>query len=179
MPQCACASEAYSSVCVDCYSCTRINKVQVRVSIGMFSWILFVDLQNNASFSNYAQFCLLATISEEGVAKLVHRVLLLYLVVSSALERQLLVAARVRRELQGSADLQPLILDLNFWHRSFLTTIMVDHYPLFEFACSKIIIDKIFISIKADLAISSFMLYSFGISTEASAPTVLSFFWHL
>ena len=51
---------------------------------------------------------------------------------------------------------------------------MVDHYPLFEFACSKIIIDKIFISIKADLAISSFMLYSFGISTEASAPGVLS-----
>ena len=26
--------------------------------------------------------------------------------------------------------MQPLILDLNF---SFLTTIMVDHYPLFEF----------------------------------------------
>ena len=29
-------------------------------------------------------------------------------------------------------------LELNFWHRSFLTTIMVDHYPLFEFACGKI-----------------------------------------
>ncbi len=41
----------------------------------------------------------------------------------------------MRRELQCSADLQPLILDLNFWHRSFLTTIMVDHYPLFEFPC--------------------------------------------
>ncbi len=27
--------------------------------------------------------------------------------------------------------IQPLILGLNFWHRSFLTTIMVDHYPLF------------------------------------------------
>ncbi len=26
-------------------------------------------------------------------------------------------------------------LDLNFWHRLFLTTIMVDHYPLFQFAC--------------------------------------------
>ncbi len=24
-----------------------------------------------------------------------------------------------------------LILGLNFWHRSFLTTIMVDHYPVF------------------------------------------------
>ena len=29
--------------------------------------------------------------------------------------------------------MQPLILDLNFWHRSFLTIIMVDHYPLCEF----------------------------------------------
>ncbi len=48
MPRCACASEVYGSVfvclCVrvDRYSCSRINKVQVRVSIGMFS---FVDLQ--------------------------------------------------------------------------------------------------------------------------------------
>ena len=62
--------------------------------------------------------------------------------------------------------MQPLILDL--WHRSFLTTIMVDHYPLSEFlhavklnclSCTN----------------SSFMLCSFGISTEASAPAVLSF----
>ncbi len=40
----ACASEVYGSVfvclcvcvsvCVDCYSCSRINEVQVRVSIG-------------------------------------------------------------------------------------------------------------------------------------------------
>ena len=47
---------------------------------------------------------------------------------------------------------QPLILDLNFWHRSFLTTIMVDHYPLFdfEFACMIVIIG---------LNKSSFMLY--------------------
>ncbi len=36
MPQCACASKVYGSVCVcvDCYSCSRINEVQVRVSIG-------------------------------------------------------------------------------------------------------------------------------------------------
>ncbi len=41
-----------------------------------------------------------------------------------------MVAARVRRELQGSADAAiNLILDLNFWHS--LTTIMIDHYPLF------------------------------------------------
>ena len=36
--------------------------------------------------------------------QLVHRVLLLYLVVISALERWLLVAVRVRIELPGSAD---------------------------------------------------------------------------
>ena len=29
--------------------------------------------------------------------------------------------------------MQPLILDLNFWHRSFLTIIMVENYPLCEF----------------------------------------------
>ncbi len=40
MPRCACTSEVYGgvfvcvSVCVDCYSCSRMNDVQVRVSIG-------------------------------------------------------------------------------------------------------------------------------------------------
>ena len=41
MPRCACASEVYGSVfvclsvCVSvCVCCTRINEVQVRVSIG-------------------------------------------------------------------------------------------------------------------------------------------------
>ncbi len=55
MPRCPCASEVYGSVCVcvcvcararavpcraggrvgvDCYSCSRMNQVQVRVSIG-------------------------------------------------------------------------------------------------------------------------------------------------
>ena len=80
-----------------------------------------------------------ATFSKKCVAKLDHRVLLLYLVVSSSCTTTpaIRIAARVRRELQGSARLlmQPSILDLNFWHRSFLTTIMVDYYPLFEFAC--------------------------------------------
>ncbi len=70
--------------------------------------------------------------------------------------------------------MQPLIiiLHLNFWHRSFLTTIMVDHYPLFEFAfaCSKIEQCKT----NVHHVYSSFMLCSFGISTEASAPAVLS-----
>ncbi len=47
-------------VCVDCYSCSRINEVQVRVCIGFQPCIfgfLFVDLQT--LFSSYAQFCLL------------------------------------------------------------------------------------------------------------------------
>ena len=38
IPWCACASEVYGSVCVcvcvDSYSCSKINEVQVRVSIG-------------------------------------------------------------------------------------------------------------------------------------------------
>ncbi len=45
-----------------------------------------MDLQNNASFSSYVLLTWNA-IAAEHVAKLVYRVLLLYLVVSSALER--------------------------------------------------------------------------------------------
>ena len=63
--------------------------------------------------------------------------------------------------------MQALILDLNFWHRSFLTTIMVDHYPLFVFLHAVILM---FIMI---IMFAIIMLCSFGISTEASAPTVL------
>ncbi len=44
-----------------------------------------MDLQNNASFSSYATWNAIAAFSEEHIAKLVYRVLLLYLVVSSAL----------------------------------------------------------------------------------------------
>ncbi len=62
-----------------------------------------------------ARWNAIAAFSEECVAKLVHGVLLLYLVVSSALAKTL------------------VILGLNFWHGSFLTTITVNHYPLFEF----------------------------------------------
>ena len=44
MPRCACASEVYGSVsvcvclsvCVDCYSCSRINEVQVGVAASHF-----------------------------------------------------------------------------------------------------------------------------------------------
>ena len=46
-----------------------------------------MDLQNNASFSSLLIWNAIAAFSEEHVAKLVYRVLLLYLVVSSALER--------------------------------------------------------------------------------------------
>ncbi len=43
---------------------------------------------------------------------------------------------------------------------------MVDHYPLFEFAQQNAKMFKLLVA---------FMLCSFGISTEASAPAVLSF----
>ena len=55
MPRCACASEVYGSVfvclsvCVDCYSCSRTNEVQVRVSIGFLdfnSWICKIILRS-------------------------------------------------------------------------------------------------------------------------------------
>ena len=54
MPLCACAGEIYGSVfavhvsvClyVDCYSCSRINEVQVRVSIGLYSHV-FLDFNS-------------------------------------------------------------------------------------------------------------------------------------
>ncbi len=61
MPWCACASEVYTvvcvcvcacvracvcvSVCVYCYSCSRVNKVQVKIS---YASSHTVDLQNNA-----------------------------------------------------------------------------------------------------------------------------------
>ncbi len=74
----------------------------------------------------------IAAFSEECVAKLVHRVLLLYLVVSFALTIYILVAARVRRELQGSSD-AAINFRLELWHPLFLTTIMVIHFPLLSF----------------------------------------------
>ncbi len=68
----------------------------------MFSWILFVDLQNNA-------LCLvLLAWNAECVENLsMHGVLLLYLVVSSACTRMLYIYIAigiVARDLQGSAD---------------------------------------------------------------------------
>ncbi len=91
MPRCECASEVYSSVfvclsvCVDCYSCSKTNQVQVRVSIGFLdfnSWICKIILRSLVLLTWNA----IAAFSEECVAKLVHRVLLIYSVVSSALE---------------------------------------------------------------------------------------------
>ncbi len=46
-------------VCVDCYSCSVINKVKVRASIGLLSRFLgfqFVDLQTKALLSIMASF---------------------------------------------------------------------------------------------------------------------------
>ena len=112
----------------------------------------------------------IAAFSEEHVAKLVYRVLLLYLVV--IVLHAIGSCKSERRELQGSADLQPLILGLNFWHTSFLTTIIVDHYPP-GFCMKKMFIMIIIINVCSLVAL--IMLCSFGTSTEASAPTVLSF----
>ncbi len=73
--------------------------------------------------------------------------------------------------------MQPSILDLNFWHRSFLTTIVVNHYPLFEFPCDSgfcLHAPKLMQKNFHHDIMCSFMLYSFGTSTEASAPAVLS-----
>ena len=80
-------------VCACVRACSRINEVASKSFyrlLVMFSWIL-MDLQNNASFLELCLVLLtwntIAAFSEEHVAKLVYRVLLLYLVVSSALER--------------------------------------------------------------------------------------------
>ena len=66
---------------------------------------LLVTFSQFASFSSYSQVTWNAIVafSEQCVANLVHVVLLLYLVVNSALERQLL--ARVRKELQSCPQL--------------------------------------------------------------------------
>ena len=146
MPRCACMRKRgiYGSVfvclcvCVDCYSCSRMNQVQVRVSIGFYShvyldfnsWICKIML----CFRVMPTWNAIAAFSEEHVAKLVYRVLLLYLVVSSALKNASysMVAARVRRELQGSANAA-----INF-RLELLASIVFnnnngDHYPLCEF----------------------------------------------
>ncbi len=72
------------------YVCVCVS-VPVRVSIGFQSWILILGF---AKKYLVLELCLalliwnaIAAFSEECVAKLVHRALLLYLVVSSALER--------------------------------------------------------------------------------------------
>ncbi len=48
MPRCACASEVYGSVfvcvCVDYFSCSRINEVQVRVSLQDFSHVFYCEI---------------------------------------------------------------------------------------------------------------------------------------
>ncbi len=54
----ACASEVYGSVLVCVAVCLcRLLYIQLFkeqfLYIVMFSWMLFVDLHNNASFSNY------------------------------------------------------------------------------------------------------------------------------
>ncbi len=80
-------------VCVDCYSCSRINEVQVRVSIGFYShvfldsylWICKIKLRSRVmpSFAYLECHCSLFR-RVRSKLKLVYQVMLL---VSSALER--------------------------------------------------------------------------------------------
>ncbi len=84
MPRLRMRSEVYGGVfvcvCVECYSRSMINKMQVRASIGFFIGLQFVDL--HASSRVIARFACLEAIvvfSEQCVA-------ILCLVVSSALE---------------------------------------------------------------------------------------------
>ncbi len=99
----------FVSVCLSvCRSTATAAQGLLRVSIGFYSHV-FLDSSSwicevTRVMLTFAYLNGIAAFSEECIAKLVHRVLLLYLVVSSALECWLLVAARVRRELQGSAD---------------------------------------------------------------------------
>ncbi len=67
-----------------------------RIGCAFAKFAKYKRLENNPLYGTWNAF------SEQCEAKLVHGVLLLYLVVSSALERSLLVAARVRKELQSS-----------------------------------------------------------------------------
>ncbi len=84
--------------------------------------------------------------------------------------------------------MQPLILGMNFWHRLFLiNNNHVDHYPLIEFPCDSgsLILDSALCSkimqksVHQIMIYNVFMLCSFGTSTEASAPAVLSFLYSL
>ncbi len=98
---CVCAC-----VCV-CRLLQLLNEVQVRVSIGGFqSRLPFVDLLRSQVRARFAHlechFNLFRT-----VCVATNGVLLIYLVVSSALERY------------------------SYWYSSFLATIMVDHFLLF------------------------------------------------
>ena len=101
MPRCACASEVYGSVfvCLCVCLCRPLQLLKDESSASksfyrllvMFTWIL---IRGFAKQCFVLELCLvlltwnaIAAFSEESVAKFVHRVLLLYLVVSSALER--------------------------------------------------------------------------------------------
>ena len=67
-------------VCVDWYSCSRINEVQVRVSIGFYSHV-FLDCKIMLCSRVMPSFTLGMPLQpfQEHVAKLVYQVLLLYL----------------------------------------------------------------------------------------------------
>ncbi len=72
-----------------CVCLCRPLQLRARVSmlLVMFSWICKIKLRSRVMPIVLLTWNAIAAFSEEHVAKLVYRVLLLYLVLSSALER--------------------------------------------------------------------------------------------
>ena len=102
-------------VCVDCYNSSRINEVLVRVSMASSHVFFKIMPTYRSTWHAIAAFNF----------KRVHRI-----TCPRSVATLLWVAAKVRRELQDSAD-----IDRGFL--ASIVTIMVNHYPLFEFPCSK------------------------------------------
>ncbi len=95
MPRCACASEVYGSVfvCVCVCVCRLLqgsisaSKSFYRLLVDFNSWICKIMLRSSRVIARFASWNAIVAFSKQCDAKLVHVVLLLYLAVSSALER--------------------------------------------------------------------------------------------
>ena len=77
--------------------------------------------------------------------------------------------------------MQPLILDLNFWHRSFLTIIMVDHYPFCEFLhAAKLLVALCYVALASSPRHQHLRCFHFiGGSCTTSCVTLLVYNSHL